>query len=461
MELKVLLCGEHVMTLEPGLGHALQEDRMEWRPGAEKLSITWNGRRSAEDVRQWLEHLLPEGEESTVFRERAEMALREHGSPTAKAPDTIARIWGNADREYAGAVGFVAVGGDGREVRWPAHGNDDRCSPSTIARELRLAQHRAEQGTRFLSPETWGGRTSLSGMRGKIALHWDERGQRWRHAAPNRLSTHIIKAEDYERNPGEACIESIVQRTLRKAGLRAAETYAAVYEGVQAVVSKREDRRMKEGVVTAIHQEDWAQASGVGRSEKYHYQREDPSLQALCGLMEKYGRPGSVREAVEVVVAGAMLGHIDMHRKNLGLRHEGRGVELAPVYDASSASGRGEEYTRKLALPVGNADHPDALQAEDVEWLVQGTAMSAEEARAVARRTVEALPDALADAVAEAKQEDGISERHGAAGEARKRALQEETRARCGRMAMMLRAARGPGRRSGRRGTRERCSAIS
>ena len=458
MELKVLLYGEHVMTLEPGLGYALQEDRMEWRPGAEGLSLTWKGRRPAEDVRQWLEHLLPEGEESTVFRERAAMVLRAHGSPAAKAPDTIARLWGNADREYAGAMGFVAVGGDGREVRWPAREDDGGgCDPGTIARELRLAQHRAERGTRFLPPEAWEGRTSLSGMRGKIALHWDERGERWRHAAPTRLSTHIVKAEDYERNPGEACIESIVQRTLRKAGIRAAETCAAVHDGVQAVVSRREDRRMREGVVAAVHQEDWAQANGVARNEKYHYQREDPNLQALCGLMERYGRPGSVKETVEVVVAGAMLAHIDMHRKNLGLRHGGQGVELAPVYDASSASGRGGEYTRNLALPVGNAEHPDELHAEDVEWLVRGTSMSGEEARAAARTIVEALPDALADAVAEAKDEDRIGERHAAAGEARKRALQEDTRARCGRMAMVLRSARGPVRRQKkRRGTKER-----
>ena len=447
MELKVLLHGEHVLTLEPGLGYALPEDRMEWRPGAERLSVAWEGRRPAEDVRQWLEHLLPEGEESTVFRGRAEMVLREHRSPAAKAPDTVAGIWGNADREYAGAVGFVAVGDDGREVRWPAHDEDDRYDPIMIARELRLAQHRMERGARFLRPEAWGGGTSLSGMRGKIALHWDERGRQWRNVTPNRLGTHIIEAEDYERNPGEACIESIVQRTLRKAGIRAAETYAAVHDGVQAVVSKREDRRMKDGVVAAIHQEDRARASGVGRNEKYHYQREEPSLQALCGLMETYGRTGSVRETVEVVVAGAMPGHIDMHRKNLGVRHEGRRVELAPVYDAASASGRSVEYTRSLALPAGNAEHPDESRAEDVEWLVQGTAMSAEEARAAARRTVEALPDALAEAAAEAKEEDEIGERRAAAGEAGKRALREETRARCGRMAMMLNAARRPGGR--------------
>ena len=92
------------------------------------------------------------------------------------------------------------------------------------------------------------------------------------------------------------------------------------------------------------------------------------------------------------------------------------------------------------------------MQAEDVEWLAQGTAMIAEEARAVARRTVEALPDALADVVAEAKQEDRISERLCAAGEARKRALQEETRTRCGRMVMMLDAFEGRHQGSGAAG---------
>lgn len=131
-------------------------------------------------------------------------------------------------------------------------------------------------------------------------------------------------------------------------------------------------------------------------------------------------------------------------------------MELAPVYDASSASGRGGEYTRKLALPVGNAEHPDELHAEDVEWLVQGTSMSGEEARAAARTIGEALPDAIAGAVAEAKEEDRIGDRHAAAGEARKRALQEDTRARCGRTAMVLRSARGSGRRGGAGGREPR-----
>lgn len=127
-------------------------------------------------------------------------------------------------------------------------------------------------------------------------------------------------------------------------------------------------------------------------------------------------------------------------------------MELAPIYDASSA--RRGEYIRRPALPVRNAEQPDEMQAEDMEWLMQGTAMSAEEARAVARTIVDALPDALAEAVAEAKKEDRISERHAVAGEARKRALQEETRARCGIMVMMLDVSEGWHRGSGAAGRR-------
>ena len=48
----------------------------------------------------------------------------------------------------------------------------------------------------------------------------------------------------------------------------------------------------------------------------------------MCDLMEKYGRPGSVRETVEAVVAGAMPGHIDlirMHEMKLGSSRDWRG----------------------------------------------------------------------------------------------------------------------------------------
>ena len=192
MELKVLLHGEHVLTLEPGLGYALPEDRMEWRPGAERLSVAWEGRRPAEDVRQWLEHLLPEGEESTVFRGRAEMVLREHRSPAAKAPDTVAGIWGNADREYAGAVGFVAVGDDGREVRWPAHDEDDRYDPIMIA--ARAAARATPDGTRRPVPAAGGmGRRDVARRNAgedRLALGRTGTAMAQRHPEPAQHAHH-------------------------------------------------------------------------------------------------------------------------------------------------------------------------------------------------------------------------------------------------------------------------------
>ena len=72
-------------------------------------------------------------------------------------------------------------------------------------------------------------------------------------------------------------------------------------------VSRREDRRRKNDTVTEIHQEAGHRQAEWGAARKYCYQREAPSLQALCGLMGKYGRPGSVRETVKAVVAGGDL----------------------------------------------------------------------------------------------------------------------------------------------------------
>ena len=57
-------------------------------------------------------------------------------------------------------------------------------------------------------------------------------------------------------------------------------------------------------------------------------QSASAGLQALCGLMEKCGRPGSMRETVEAVVAGAMPGHIDlirMHEMKLESSRDWRG----------------------------------------------------------------------------------------------------------------------------------------
>ena len=414
----VKLHGEPLLRIENGQGSALQTGRIEWVGDVTPLSVGWrDAPPDAEAVRQWLEHLIPEGEASSVYRRRAEHYLRIHAQPSARSPDTIARLWGNADREYAGAVSFTAEDDAGSEVVWeePA---PERYAPEQLAEALRRAQYEIQHGEKHLEWDPKLGQTSLSGMRGKLGVYVEgndlDTGIR-RPAGPGRLSTHIVKVEDSRENPGEAALESIVQAALAMVGVQAAETRARVFDGLQVIVSKRSDRhRNRDGSIAAVHQEDWAQASGVARNQKFWADTPDPELNVLCRTMDRHGAAGETANVVEAIVACTLLGHTDMHRKNLGILHRRPNgpVRLAPLYDASSASGRHPRFTQRLALPVGEATTAEKLHPSDLHRLVEGTAMQCEEAVARGRTIAEKLPDALGDAIEKCREQDEISPEH-------------------------------------------------
>ena len=438
--LEVRLLGTPLMRIANGQGPALQESRVEHVGDVSLLSAGWRERKpDAEAVREWLDHLIPEGEASTVYRERAQHFLKMHGEANVREPDVAARIWGNADREYAGGVSFRALDGDGREIEWDEPALEAYRGWKYLADALRRADYEVTNGRRHLDWDPKLGQTSLSGMKGKLGVHieGDMEGGAWRPPRPaaGLLSTHIVKVEDDPRNPGEAAMESLVQTTLKLAGVRAAPTWARVIDGLQVVVSERSDRIRTpgQGRIGRRHQEEWAQAAGVGRREKFAFERPDPGLDDLLALLAREGAAGEVENGMEAIGACILLGHTDMHRKNLGIRHPRlRGpVRLAPLYDVSSSSGRAQWITRRLALPAGGAETPDAFGAEAAGTLVGKTALGAEEAVRIVKGVAGRLQDALSDAVRECKDKDEVGKAHGEAYEARIEALETDLARRC------------------------------
>lgn len=140
--LEVRLLGTPLMRIVNGQGPALQEGRVEHIGDVSLLSAGWRERKpDAEAVREWLEHLIPEGEASTVYRERAQHFLKMHGEANVREPDVAARIWGNADREYAGGVSFRALDGDGGK----SNGTPRRWKPTAAGSTSR---------TRYAGPTT-------------------------------------------------------------------------------------------------------------------------------------------------------------------------------------------------------------------------------------------------------------------------------------------------------------------
>ena len=438
--LEVRLLGTPLMRIVNGQGPALHKSRVEHVGDVSLLSVGWRGiQPDAEAVREWLEHLIPEGEASTVYRERAQHFLKVHGEANAREPDVAARIWGNADREYAGGVSFRALDGRGREIAWEAPAPEPSRGWRRLADALRRADYEVTNGRRHLDWDPKLGQTALSGMKGKLGVHveGDMDGGAWRRPRPadGLLSTHIVKVEDEPRNPGEAAMESLVQTTLRLAGIRAAPTWARVIDGLQVVVSERSDRirTPAQGRIGRRHQEEWAQAAGVGRREKFAFERPDPGLDDLLALLAREGAAGEVEKGLEAIGACVLLGHTDMHRKNLGLRHPRLGgpVRLAPIYDASSSSGRAQWITRRLALPAGGAETPDAFEAKAIGMLAGKTALGAEDAVRIVKGVASRLQDALSDAVRECRDKDEVGTAHGEACQARIEALETDLARRC------------------------------
>jgi len=110
------------------------------------------------------------------------------------------------------------------------------------------------------------GQFSLAGAQAKTALSL--RDGRWALPSGAMATTHILKPavaglDDHDLNE-HLCLDA-----ARRAGLLVARSHLAMFEDQSAVVVERYDRRLADGQVIRIHQEDLCQALGVMPERKY------------------------------------------------------------------------------------------------------------------------------------------------------------------------------------------------
>ena len=184
-------------------------------------------------------------------------------------------------------------------------------------------------------------------MRGKIGLTMLDDGA-WAAAYGHALNTWIAKVEDHPRLPGEAGIEAICQRAFAALGIDSAETASQIFDGVQTVLSQRSDRvgAPETGIVRPRHQEDMAQALGYPCALKYDAGwRTEPRWRECHRLLSARAKDPDAehRRLTQILAATWLIGHSDLHRRNLGFVHAEDGsppsITIAPLYDVSSARG--------------------------------------------------------------------------------------------------------------------------
>lgn len=211
----------------------------------------------------------------------------------------------------------------------------------------------------------------LAGVRRKISLAALANGG---FGLPRRGSgsptTHILKIPDPDHRH-EARDEAFCTRLANDCGLPVGTCVDTDVDGQAILLIERFDRHVDGVEVRRLHQEDFAQASGLPPELKYERRaggdrRFDAA--AIGRILTATDRPAlSHALFLRMTFFNLLIGNNDNHAKNHGLLHRpGHSPQLSPFYDivpVQTVSG----FTDELAFNIGAAKVPEAITADDLE----------------------------------------------------------------------------------------------
>lgn len=246
------------------------------------------------------------------------------------ANDDIVGILAHLGKDCSGAVSVLPEGSPPTKV--PGHlGQDYRRYEDEEVVAIIQALYRREP-----LPQELADPSPLAGVQSKIAITVLADG---RYAEPiaGAPTTHILKVpqERYER---DAMREHAGMTISTAAGFETAPTDLVEIGGIPALLVERFDRRVEDGVVTRVHQEDFCQALGLPARQKY--QRPDRgadgfNVPAIRGVLDRTADPAGERlKFLRVTLFDILLGNVDGHAKNFALFHlPGGRITTTPRYD--------------------------------------------------------------------------------------------------------------------------------
>lgn len=189
-------------------------------------------------------------------------------------------------------------------------------------------------------------------------------------------STHILKTpiarlDDTVANEA-FCLWFGSALDTRRAGLRTVEAEPIVREGRDALLVRRYDRVVEEGVLGRLHQEDLCQALAVPTARKYESEG-GPGVSDCVGVLRDAASGRSIAGFVDQLVLSFLVGNHDAHGKNFSLLYAERTARatLAPAYDVLStvAYQQSHDLSRKMAMRLGGEYRPEYVEARHLERL--------------------------------------------------------------------------------------------
>jgi serine/threonine-protein kinase HipA len=286
---------------------------------------------SAEATRAYVEGLLPQGGRRRAIA--GELGID---------PDDGYALIAELGRDCPGAVTFLPEGeeaepGDSASLAWL---DDEELEEVLQPRPPQLFDSSCEQRMRF----------ALPGERHKLALVYDEEGDRWAWPEPGAPSTHILKPEAPER-PGLVANEHACTLAYRELGIPVVHTSVETIAGQTCLLSKRFDRWGEGPRAECLHQESFAQALGVAPDDADgRLSIGTPTLGEASGVLRAIGEEGACETLMKATFCDLLIGCTELRGANSALLFAGAEPMLAPFYDIVSTEVYGEVRPRPIVI---------------------------------------------------------------------------------------------------------------
>lgn len=210
----------------------------------------------------------------------------------------------------------------------------------------------------------------VAGVQSKIALTRLPDGRFALPVSGSRVpTTHILKVpgrpdfRDVRHEEAAAVLASA-------AGLDVSVPQAMKIDDVDALLIERFDRRVADGIVTRVHQEDFAQALGLPSELKYQRHGQPGrqfDVEAAVSVLDQTRDPETARLTfLRATLFNLCIGNTDNHAKNHAVLYDAPGApRLAPLYDLLPIR-LSSQVTHELAFHIGAATLFDDMTEADL-----------------------------------------------------------------------------------------------
>jgi serine/threonine-protein kinase HipA len=242
---------------------------------------------------------------------------------------------------------------------------------------------------------------SLAGLQDKLLLVKLEDGG-WARPLGGRPSTHILKVDD-PRYPGLVEAEALCLELARAVEVTTVESELIQIGANPCLIVARFDRRLVDGEVQRIHQEDLCQALGIdpdgARGRAKYESGGGPSLRRAAALLDAYADDPQAQldHLVAVITFTVLIGNADAHGKNLALLHPTpETIALAPLYDTVPTA-LWPNLRTDAAMAIGGQPSLADVTLADILREARAWSHPEDRARAAAVGTIEKLRVAIED----------------------------------------------------------------